>query len=44
MIQHHPTIQEAEDLLKWAEEQNPGPWGDHSGDSSGDSSGPWGRH
>ena len=30
MIDHYPTIKEAEDLLNWAEEQNPGSWGDHS--------------
>jgi len=30
MIDNYPTIQEAEELLKWAEQQNPGPWGDHS--------------
>lgn len=30
MINYYPTIKEAEDLLKWAEEQNPGPWGAHS--------------
>ena len=30
MNDNYPTIEEAQDLLKWAEEQNPGPWGDHS--------------
>ena len=30
MTQYYPTIQEAEDLLNWAEKKNPGPWGDHS--------------
>jgi len=27
---NYPTIEEAEDLLKWGEARNPGPWGDHS--------------
>ncbi|MCL2559170.1 MAG: HD domain-containing protein [Turicibacter sp.] len=26
----YPTIEEAKTLLEWAEELNPGPWGDHS--------------
>jgi len=30
MTNNYPTIKEAEALLKWAEELNPGPWGDHS--------------
>jgi len=30
MTDNYPAIQEAEDLLKWAEVQNPGTWGDHS--------------
>jgi len=30
MIDNYPTIQEAEELLKWGEAKNPGLWGDHS--------------
>jgi len=30
MNDQYPTIKEAEELLTWAEAQNPGLWGDHS--------------